>query len=451
MSTQILNFKMSGDNAVSAQASDNREIFAVEPELPAQLPPMIDLLTSKVEKEFRPCLASSLFAPLAAHMSDYHYKYLDNKTRQCVFMSVTIAPSGIGKSFIDEPIEEIIADLKAETNAVNRAEEEWKQTCKGLPRTATRPERPTGVRQVLPTNTTSPTFVHRLLNAEGKFLYTRTSELAQLTKMCGTDGVSEVVRLAFDCAPYGQARVGEDGINGEAPLRWMFNASSTIAQAKKFFGKGEFANGAGSRIMVNTIRREPDAGIPIQGDYDEQFRSELQVYLQRLLEAKGEIGDVRITEFMNQLVNKTEKRIKTASPSMHTALRPLLNRAYIIAMSKAIVLYVAHGKEWNEVFENFITWSLEYDLHCKMCFFGDQVIREMEAEYEAASAVVTSRKSDILSSMSPIFTKEELVKFHILAGCEVAQAKTRASNNISKWKERGKITETGQDTYQKIA
>ena len=133
MSIQIKNLNTSGDNTVPAQNVDNREIFAVEPELPAQLPPMIDLLTSKVEKEFRPCLASSLFAPLAAHMSDYHYKYLDNKTRQCVFMSVTIAPSGIGKSFIDEPIEEIIADLKAETNAVNRLSSLLTKYCRFLP------------------------------------------------------------------------------------------------------------------------------------------------------------------------------------------------------------------------------------------------------------------------------------------------------------------------------
>lgn len=436
---------------VPVQNTDSQaEIFSVEPELPAQLPPLMELLTSKVEAEFKPCLAASLFAPLAAHMSDYTYRYLDNKARQCVFLSATIAPSGVGKSVLDEPIEEIIADLKEETNALNRAESEWKETCKSLPRTAARPARPAGVRQVLPANTTHPTLVQRMLDAEGKFLYTRTSELAQLTKMCGTSGVSEVIRLAFDCAPYGQARVGEDGVNGETPLRWMFNASSTIAQARKFFGRGEFANGAGTRIGLATIRRDPDAGIPVQGDYDDQFRAELQVYIQRLLKAKGEIGDARVTESMNRLVEKTEERIKIASPDIQQALRPLLNRAYIIAMSKAIVLYVAHDGEWDSVMEDFVEWSLNYDLHCKMTFFGDQVIREMQAEYEAAQACAKPAKTNLLSSLPSIFTREELVKLHILAGCDASKARKRATDNIAQWKKRGKITEGDGGTYHKV-
>lgn len=433
-----------------AQNDSNCEIFAVEPELPAQLPPLMELLTSKVEAEFKPCLAASLIGPLAAHMSDYTYRYLDNKARQCVLLSATIAPSGVGKSVLDEPIEEIIADLKEETNAIDRAESQWKETCKSLPRSAARPEKPAGARQVLSANTTHPTLVQRMLDAGGKFLYTRTSELAQLTKMCGTSGVSEVIRLAFDCAPFGQARVGEDGVNGETPLRWMFNASSTIAQARKFFGNGEFANGAGTRICIATIRRDPDAGIPVQGDYDEQFRAELQVYIQRLLKAKGEIGDARVTKFMQQLHDQTEERIRIASPEIRQALRPLLNRAYIIAMSKAIVLYVAHDGEWNSVMEDFVEWSLNYDLHCKMTFFGDQVIREMQAEYEAAQACARPAKTNLLSSLPSIFTREELVKLHILAGCDASKARKRASDNLAQWKKRGKITEGENGTYQKV-
>lgn len=436
---------------VPVQNTDSQcEIFAVEPEFPPQLPPLIELLTSKVEDEFKPCLATALFAPLAVHMSGYTYRYLDNKARQCVFESVTIAPSGVGKSLLDDPIEAIIADIKEETDRLNREEEEWKQTCKSLPRNAPRLDRPVGERQVLPANATNPTLVKRILDANGKFLYTRTSELALLTKMCGTSGVSEVVRLAFDCAPYGQARVGEDGVNGEAPLRWMFNASSTIAQARNFFGKGEFANGAGSRIMVSTIRREPDAGIPFQGDYDEQFMSELHVYIQRLLQAKGEIGDARITESIKRLYEKTEERIKIASPDIQQALRPLLNRAYIIAMSKAIVLYVAHDGEWDSVMEDFVEWSLNYDLHCKMTFFGDQVIREMQAEYEAAQACAKPAKTNLLSSLPSIFTREELVKLHILAGCDASKARKRATDNIAQWKKRGKITEGDGGTYHKV-
>lgn len=428
-------------------------VFAEEPALPAVLPPLVELLTSKVDKDFCPALATMTFSPLAAHMSHCWYRYLDNKSRECVFLSVLAAPSGSGKSFLDDAIEAIITDIKAETDEANRLEEEWKKQVKALPKNAEKPLRPQYCRQILPTNTTNPTLVQRLMDADGKFLYTRTSELSCLTKMCGgMAGVSEVLRLAFDCAPYGQARVGEDGVNGEAPCRWQFNASTTIAQARSFFGKGNFADGTGSRISLAKIRRNEDAGIPVQGDYDQQFHQELKVYIDRLRAAQGEIGDERINAFMQGLREETENYVKQTSPQLVKYIRPVLNRSYIIAMSRAILLYVAHDNTWSKAMEEYVRWSLQYDLHCKMTYFGEQIIREMRAEYEATAIVSQAKKkkgSSFLPSLPVTFTKEDVIAKYLMEGASPDDAKTKASNAISQWKSRKKIVELEPGTWQK--
>lgn len=448
-----LKFNFESESSDAVAQNQQWEVFAEEPVMPAQLPPMVELLTSKVEKAFHPAISTMPFAALAAHMKDCHYRYLDNKKRECVFLSVLPAPSGSGKSFLDDIIEVIIEDIKAETDEANRQEEAWKRQVKACAKNAEKPVRPQFSRQILPTNATNPTLVQRLMDAEGKFLYTRTSELSTLTKMCGgMSGVSEVLRLAFDCAPYGQARVGEDGVNGEAPCRWQFNASTTIAQARSFFAKGSIADGTGSRITLATINRDEDAGIPVQGDYDQQFREELKVYIDRLRAAKGEVGDARINEFMHGLAKETEAEVKQTNPEMKKFIKPVLNRAYIIAMSRAILLYVAHGSTWTEAMEEYVRWSLKYDLHCKMLFFGEQIIREMRAEYEATAIVSqakTKKTPSYLPSLPVTFTKEDVIAKYLMDGFEPDEAKTKASNVISNWKRHNKIDELEPGTWQK--
>lgn len=449
---EFMNFNFNiNENSDAVAKNQKWEVFAEEPELPAQLPPLVELLTSKVEREFHPAIATMPFATLAAHMKHCHYRYLDNKSRECVFLSVLAAPSGSGKSFLDDIIEVIIEDIKAETDEANRQEEAWKRQVKACAKNAEKPVRPQFSRQILPTNTTNPTLVQRLMDADGKFLYTRTSELSTLTKMCGgMQGVSEVLRLAFDCAPYGQARVGEDGVNGEAPCRWQFNASTTIGQARSFFAKGNFADGTGSRIALATIDRDENSGIPVQGDYDQQFREEMKVYIDRLRAAEGEVGDARIREFMLGLVKEIDTEVMQANPEMKKYIQPVLNRAYIIAMSRAILLYVAHAGTWSEAMEEYVRWSLKYDLHCKMLFFGEQIIREMRAEYEAAAIVSQAKKKtgDVLSLLPVTFTKEDVISEYLKMGESPDKAKKKAGIT-STWKKRKQIVEIKPGTWQK--
>ena len=420
----------------------------VPPAMPQKLPKLLKLLSSKVPQMYKPAVCEAIFPALAIHLHGVKFRYWDNVDHEPTFMNVLIAPMSVGKGAIKKPIDFILADIK-EADKPNRLREaEWKRK-NPSGKTKAKDPRPNDICiQILIDNLTDAVFNQRVVDAHEngqRFVYTRVDEVEQLKKVTsrGTvDEVSILIRKAFDNAEHGQERVGADSITGIAPLRWNFNASTTIPNAHRFFLKS-VNDGTLSRLNLSTIikprfedaqensqassQQSPDDSLPIFGIYDDKFAQDLKPYLDRLSSASGLIECPLALKLAKELTRENDKR---ASLYESEAYRILSYRANVIAYLKAMVLYVAQGYHWSEDIAEYVRWSEQMDLWCKMRFFGTQLEEEILQEVKQINA----SPQNLLSTLPDEFTYEQFLRHRQQQG-KCGDGK----NTLRTWKHRGYV------------
>ena len=407
---------------------------ATPPAMPEKLPPMIELLTSKVEPMYKPAVAMAIWPALGAHIYGCRARYIDNcESDLGGFMSICLAPQSIGKGSINMPIDMIMEDIKERDQYNREQEQEWKQQCKAAKASEKKPARPTDlVIQYIMSNMTNAALVQRLIdanNAGGRFLYTRLDEIELLDQIRQSGGAtaSEIIRIGFNQALYGAERVGTDSVSGTPPLRFNFNASSTVANGQRYF-KGGLLNGTLSRLTFSTIiKPEGYRGIPRFGNYDEEFKKKLHPYIVSLTAATGLVECKEAEKLAFALC---EENAEMADVSDDEVFATLSYRANKIAYDKALMLYLAHGKRWTKEMADFIRWSEQYDLWCKMQFFGD-AMRQAEQAQVKVSLPGTQNMLEILADR---FTREDV------AAIRKSQNKQEnPSHSLAVWVSRGYI------------
>ena len=356
------------------------EESSLPPEMPSKLPPLIELLTSKVPAPMKPAVAHAVFPPMGAHLGGVKFRYVDNTLREATFMCCLMAKMSSGKSAVNKPIEYILADIVERDEENRRREQNWKDSINQKGANKEKPKRPEGLCiQVLVSDMTNAAFVQRLSDANGKFLYTSMDELElmnQLKTSARGNQVSQIIRLAFDCGLYGQERVGTSSVTARVKVRWNWNASSTIQRGCQFF-RNALSDGTLSRLNICSIEPQTDGEIPVYGTYDETFAEALKPYIDHLNEATGLVECKEAEDLARQLLRENAE---TALLSDDEVYESLSYRANVIAYLKAMTLYVANGCVWDKRFEDFIRWSEQYDLYYKMRFFGESMKLEMEKE-----------------------------------------------------------------------
>ena len=420
----------------------------VPPAMPQKLPKLLKLLSSKVPQMYKPAVCEAIFPALAIHLHGVKFRYWDNVDHEPTFMNVLIAPMSVGKGAIKKPIDFILADIK-EADKPNRLREaEWKRK-NPSGKTKAKDPRPNDICiQILIDNLTDAVFNQRVVDAHEnghRFVYTRVDEVEQLKKVTSRGTVAEVsilIRKAFDNAEHGQERVGADSITGIAPLRWNFNASTTIPNAHRFFLKS-VNDGTLSRLNLSTIikprfedaqensqassQQSPDDSLPIFGIYDDKFAQDLKPYLDRLSSASGLIECPQALKLAKELTRENDKR---ASLYESEAYRILSYRANVIAYLKAMVLYVAQGYHWSEDIAEYVRWSEQMDLWCKMRFFGTQLEEEILQEVKQINA----SPQNLLSTLPDEFTYEQFLRHRQQQG-KCGDGK----NTLRTWKHRGYV------------
>lgn len=378
------------------------------PQMPEHLPRLIQLLVSKVDPMYRPAVAQAVFPPLGAHLHGVRTRYIDNSEADLGgFMSVCMAKQSIGKGCLNMPIELIMEDIRKRDDYSRELEKQWKQQCKSSKANEKKPPRPNGMCvQFLMSNMTNAALVQRLLDAEaagGKFLYTRLDEIEMLDQIKASGGAtaSEIIRLAHNQALYGQERVGIDSVTGTPPLRFNFNASTTVPTGQKYFAKG-LTNGTLSRLTFSTIIKPlGKRGIPRFGDYDEEFRLQLSSYINNLNSATGLIECPQADEMTEMLC---EENADFSELSDDDAFETLSFRACRMAHDKAKLLYIAHGYQWEDSIADFCRWSMQYDLWLKMRFFGNK----MREETQESAANTNSGPRNMLDMLPTRFSALDL-------------------------------------------
>ena len=377
------------------------------PPMPKKLPPLLKLLTKNVPWFYKPAVANAVFPALGVHLHGVKFRYWDNVEHEATFMNVLIGRQSIGKGTIKKPIEFIMDDIKQRDQPNRQREAEWKQKNPGAKQK--KDPRPTDICiQMLIDNLTDAVFNQRIVDANNngqRFIYTIVDEIEGLKKVTSKGTVDEVgllIRKAFDNSDAGQERVGADSVSGIAPLRWHFNASTTPPNARKFFFK-MVNDGTVSRLDVSTIIQSDDDDdmAPILGIYDHQFAQELKPYIDRLEAANGLIECPQAKRLSLDIKQENKDAAKLYESE---AYRVFSYRANVIAWLKGMVLYVAHGYKWSKEIADFVRWTEQYNLWCKMLYFGQQLERELREEEAIQSQ---SGPQNLLNHLSDEFTKEQ--------------------------------------------
>ena len=413
--------------------------FTAPPKMPKVLPPLIRLLVSRTPEIYQAAVANAVFPALGAHLWQTTFRYIDNCPHEATLATLLLAPTGSGKSCVNVPIDYIMADIRERDQLNMEKERKWKQDMQTKGANKDKKKRPEGIIiQEIDSDITSAAFVQRMADAEGKFLYARMNEIQQLYNLSSrgnSSSVFDLMCIAFDYGNiYGQTRVGTGSVSERVCLRFNYNVSTTVNKGQQFF-RNVLTDGPLSRINMCTIpEREIGAEMPVYGTYGEDFAEELKPYIERLNAARGMIECEEASELAKMLM---QENAEFARLSQSRVFENFSFRANVIAFLKAMVLYVANGEVWDDTMEDFIRWSLQYDLWCKMHFFGEAI-----EEQEYAGIKSTNRgPQNLLDLLPEIFTREEAGMLRQRQGIRTGNLSIMLSN----WKKRGYIEIYGEE------
>ena len=430
-------------NYLAKQVTEKAGIYAdVPPQMPAKLPKLVKLLTSKVPADFKPAVAMAVFPPLAAHLKGVSFRYTDNQVHEPAMMNLLVAAMSSGKSLVNGPIDCIIDDL-VQMDKVNRQkEQDWKDEVSTMGDNKKKPVRPEDICiRIVSPDLTRAAYIQRLddvQKAGDGFLYCKMDEVDMLKKF---NDPSQLIRCCWDCSLDGQERVGVKSVTAQVKTRFNWNASSTIAVTQKFFSVREVADGAVSRLSLATIIRPDFAPRPVVGEYDALFKAQLAPYIHHLNGTSG-FKDCKKARL---LIERLENEImETAQLAYNKPYAEFAKRGLANGFRRAMVLYLANGEKWEKPIEDFIEWSVKYDLWCKMRFFGNQMQEAIDADsrmvYHATGV------SNLLLFVHDTFDKVEIQRV-----CQIHGTKTKLAILLCNWKKRGFIVKNEDGTFSKTA
>ena len=349
--------------------------YPAPPEMPKKLPKLVELLVSQTPDIYKPAVAHAIFPPLATHLCRTYFNYIDNVEHEATLMCCLLAGTGAGKNCVQMPINLIMEDIRKRDKDNLKREKEWKDEVTRKGANKDKRKRPENlVIQEIDADMTNPAFVMRTAEAQEHFLYTALNEIDQFDNLRGIGNQQfRIMCLAFDPGnQYGQTRVGTQSVTERVTIRFNWNASTTINKGIRYFSK-VLTDGPISRINFCTIpEREIGAEMPVYGTYDDTFRENLKPYIEHLNMASGTINCPEAFVLAQKL---KEENADFARMSQDRVYENLSFRANVIAYLKACVLYVANGCQWESEIEEFVRWSEQYDLYCKMRFFRDAIVK----------------------------------------------------------------------------
>ena len=407
-----LKVESSNLNVQSFQNVQGDEVrYPDPPAMPTKLPKLVEHLISNTPDVYKPAVAHAIFPPLATHLWNTRFRYIDNVEHEATLATVLLASTGAGKSCVQKPIEYIMEDIRKRDAENLKREKEWKDEVTRKGANKDKRKRPDNlIIQEIDADMTNPAFVMRTAEAQGHFLYTSLNEIDLFDALKGNGGQQfRIMCLAFDPSnQYGQTRVGSQSVTDRVTIRFNWNASSTIQKGQRYFSK-VLTDGPISRINFCTIpEREIGEEMPVYGTYDEAYREGLKPYIENLCQASGL---VECEEAFQLALKLKEEHAEFSRLSQDRTYENLSFRANVIGYLKACVLYVANGYRWEPEIEEFIRWSEQYDLYCKMKFFGDAIKRANGSDEKTSKrgpASLLQQLPDVFSFQQAEFLRSQL-------------------------------------------
>ena len=429
------NYTVQSSN-LQVQSSD--EDYPEPPAMPEKLPKLVELLISRTPEVYKPAVAHAIFPPLATHLWQTSFRYIDNVVHEATLSTCLLAGTGAGKSSVDKPIRYIMEDIRKRDAENLKREKEWKEEVTRKGANKDKRKRPDNlVIQEIDADMTSPAFVMRTAEAQGRFLYTSLNELDQFDALRGSGNQQfRIMCLAFDPFNlFGQQRVGVQSVTERVTIRFNWNASTTIQKGQRYFSK-VLTDGPISRINFCTIpEREIGDEMPVYGDYDDAYREALKPYIENLNNARGLID---CPEAFLLALKLKDENAEFSRLSQDRVYENLSFRANVIAYLKACVLYVANGCKWEPEIDEFIRWSERYDLYCKMRFFGDAIKRANDTGEKSSKR----GPSNMLMQLPDEFTYQQVIDLRVANG----MSQKGTSKMLGNWKDRHYIRAKENDS-----
>ena len=420
------------------QVQSSEEDYPEPPVMPEKLPKLVELLISRTPEIYKPAVAHAIFPPLATHLWQTSFRYIDNVVHEATLSTCLLAGTGAGKSSVDKPIRYIMEDIRKRDAENLKREKEWKEEVTRKGANKDKRKRPDNlVIQEIDADMTSPAFVMRTAEAQGRFLYTSLNELDQFDALRGSGNQQfRIMCLAFDPFNlFGQQRVGVQSVTERVTIRFNWNASTTIQKGQRYFSK-VLTDGPISRINFCTIpEREIGDEMPVYGDYNDAYREALKPYIENLNNARGLID---CPEAFQLALKLKDENAEFSRLSQDRVYENLSFRANVIAYLKACVLYVANGCKWEPEIDEFIRWSERYDLYCKMRFFGDAIKRANDTGEKSSKR----GPSNMLMQLPDEFTYQQVIDLRVARGMD----KKGTSRMLGNWKERHYIKVKDSDS-----
>ena len=445
--SQIVNslqFTVESPNANHTVQSSNLQVqcsdedYPEPPEMPEKLPKLVELLISRTPEIYKPAVAHAIFPPLATHLWQTSFRYIDNVVHEATLSTCLLAGTGAGKSSVDKPIRYIMEDIRKRDAENLKREKEWKEEVTRKGANKDKRKRPDNlVIQEIDADMTSPAFVMRTAEAQGRFLYTSLNELDQFDALRGSGNQQfRIMCLAFDPFNlFGQQRVGVQSVTERVTIRFNWNASTTIQKGQRYFSK-VLTDGPISRINFCTIpEREIGDEMPVYGDYNDAYREALKPYIENLNNARGLID---CPEAFQLALKLKDENAEFSRLSQDRVYENLSFRANVIAYLKACVLYVANGCKWEPEIDEFIRWSERYDLYCKMRFFGDAIKRANDTGEKSSKR----GPSNMLMQLPDEFTYQQVIDLRVANG----MSQKGTSKMLGNWKDRHYIRAKENDS-----
>ena len=420
------------------QVQSSEEDYPEPPAMPEKLPKLVELLISRTPEIYKPAVAHAIFPPLATHLWQTSFRYIDNVVHEATLSTCLLAGTGAGKSSVDKPIRYIMEDIRKRDAENLKREKEWKEEVTRKGANKDKRKRPDNlVIQEIDADMTSPAFVMRTAEAQGRFLYTSLNELDQFDTLRGSGNQQfRIMCLAFDPFNlFGQQRVGVQSVTERVTIRFNWNASTTIQKGQRYFSK-VLTDGPISRINFCTIpEREIGDEMPVYGDYNDAYREALKPYIENLNNARGLID---CPEAFQLALKLKDENAEFSRLSQDRVYENLSFRANVIAYLKACVLYVANGCKWEPEIDEFIRWSERYDLYCKMRFFGDAIKRANDTGEKSSKR----GPSNMLMQLPDEFTYQQVIDLRVANG----MSQKGTSKMLGNWKDRHYIRAKENDS-----
>ena len=448
-----LKVQSNGVQSSNLKVQSTEEDYPDPPEMPKKLPKLVALLISKTPEIYKPAVAHAIFPPLATHLWKTRFRYIDNVEHEARLMTLLLAGTGAGKSSVNRPIDFIMEDIRQRDAENLKREKAWKDEMQRKGANKDKRKRPENlIIQEIDADMTNPAFVMRTAEAQEHFLYTSLNELDQFDALKGTGSQQfRIMCLAADPGnKYGQTRVGTMSVTERVTIRFNWNASTTIQKGQRYFSK-VLTDGPISRINFCTIpEREIGEDMPVYGTYDDAYREALRPYIENLNKVTGLI---ECKEAFQLAIRLKDENAEFARLSQDRTFENLSFRANVIAYLKACVLYVANGCKWEPEIDEFIRWSEQYDLYCKMRFFGDMIAKENNYAEKSSKR----GPQNLLQILPDVFTVQQLLAIRVEHGLDAKGTQMM----IRQWLHRKYIERTSQqdgkrdscdscDSFQKL-